>query len=114
MLEKLIYGSSRITSHAICFNQDKKSAIILDKNGESSSIKGTNHINICLFSITDRISKKELYIEWCPTNEMIGYFMAKPTQGSLFKHFIYLIMGFIPIKKDIKEIKEIDIKKKSM
>ena len=34
---------------------------------------------------------------------MIGYFMNKPMQGSLLKTFRDLIMGCIPMKKDIKE-----------
>ena len=82
--------------------QDKKRSIILDSNGKSSSSKRTNHINIRLFFIADRISKKELNVEWCPTNEMIGDFVTKPTHGSIFKKFIYLIMGVIPIKKYIQ------------
>ena len=45
---------------------------------------------------------------------MIGNFITKPSQGSLFKKFRDLIMVVIPIKKDIKEIKESDIKKKSL
>ena len=46
--------------------------------------------------------------------DMIGNFITKPSQGSLFKKFRDLIMVVIPIKKDIKEIKESDIKKKSL
>ena len=42
---------------------------------------------------------------------MIGYLVAKPTQGGIFKKFLYLTMGVITIKKDIKEIKESDINK---
>ena len=42
--------------------QDKNSAIILDNNGNPSSSKRTKHINIYLFFITDRISKKELNV----------------------------------------------------
>ena len=77
----------------------------MEKNGNSSSRKCTNNINIRLFFITDRISNKELNIEWCTTNGMIGNFMANPTQGSLFKNSRDLIMLCIPIKKDIKETK---------
>ena len=38
--------------------QDNRSAILLEKNGKSSSRKRTKHINICFFFVTDRISKK--------------------------------------------------------
>ena len=48
--------------------QYNKSAIILENNGNSSSINCTNHINIRFFFITDSISKKELNVKWCPTN----------------------------------------------
>ena len=75
----------------------------MDKNGVSSSSKCTKHINIRFFFINDRIGKKELNVEWCPTNEMIVYFMTKPIQGSIFKKFRELILGFIPIKNYIQE-----------
>ena len=83
------------------FCQKKKSKILPEKNGNSSSSKRTKYISIRCFFITDCISKKELNVECCPTSEMIGDFMTKPTQVSLFKNFIDLIMGVIPIKKDV-------------
>ena len=55
------------------------------------------------FSSPTRINKNELNVEWFPTNYMIGDSMTKPTNGIFFKKFRYLIMGFIPIKKDIRE-----------
>ena len=44
---------------------------------------------------------------------MIGYFMTKPIQGSIFKKFRDMIIGVIPIKNDIEQIKESEFKKKS-
>ena len=79
--------------------QENKSSILLENNGKSSSIKRTKHINI------RRISKKELNVEWFPTNEIIGYFLTKPTRGIIFKQFRYLIIGVTPIKKDIEKMK---------
>lgn len=76
--------------------QDNKSAILLEKNGKASSSKRTKHINIRFYFVTDRVNKKELTIEWCPTGDMIGDFMTKPTQGALFKTFRDQIMGIIP------------------
>ena len=84
-------------------HQDNKSTIILYKNGKSSSINHTKHIKISFFFVTDRISKKELNVEWCPTNEMIGKFMTKPMHRSIFNKFRDLIIGVVPIKKDIQE-----------
>ena len=94
--------------------QDNKSTILLQKNGKLSSSKITKHINISLFFITDCISKKELNLEWCPKNDIMGDFITKPMQRSIFRKFRDLIMGVIPIKKDNKEIKEGEIKNKSM
>jgi hypothetical protein len=73
--------------------QDNQSAILLEKNSKASSGKRTKHINIRYFFVMDRIRKKELTVEWCPTNDMIGDFMTKPLQGHLFQKFRDLLMG---------------------
>ena len=93
--------------------QDNQSAILLEKNGKASSSKRTKHINIRYFFVTDRVKNGELSIEWCPTGDMIGDFMTKPTQGALFKKFRDQIMGVIPaqnpgpgkVKKGVKSKK---------
>jgi len=76
--------------------QDNQSAILLEKNGKASSSKRTKHINIRYFFVTDRINKGEMTLEWCPTGDMTGDFMTKPTQGALFKKFRDQIMGVVP------------------
>ena len=76
--------------------QDNQSAILLEKNGKASSSKRTKHINIRYFFVTDRINKKELSVEWCPTEDMTGDFMTKPNQGALFRKFRDQIMGVVP------------------
>jgi hypothetical protein len=73
--------------------QDNKSAILLEKNGKASSGKRTKHINMRYFFITDRISKKDMSVEWCPTEDMTSDFFTKPLQGALFLRFRDLIMG---------------------
>jgi hypothetical protein len=78
--------------------QDNKSAILMEKNGKASSSKRTKHINIRYYFVTDRINKKELKVEWCPTGDMIGDFMTKPNQGTLFTKFRDQIMGVVPAK----------------
>ena len=75
--------------------QDNKSAILLEKNGKASSSKRTKHINIRYYFVTDRIAKGELSVEWCPTGDMIGYFMTKPNQGALFCKSRDQIMGAV-------------------
>jgi hypothetical protein len=77
--------------------QDNQSAILLEKNGKASSSKRTKHINIRFYFVTDRIAKKELSVEWCPTGDMIADFMTKPTQGALFIKFRDQIMGVKPV-----------------
>ena len=73
--------------------QDNKSAILLEKNGKTSSGKRTKHINVRYFFITDRINNKELHIEYCPTDKMIADYFTKPLQGTKFQEFRDIIMG---------------------
>ena len=60
-------------------------AILLEKNGKSSSGKRTKHINIRYFFVTDRVQKGEVSVVWCPTGDMIGDYATKPLQGTLFR-----------------------------
>ena len=55
--------------------QDSKSAILLEENGRASSGQRTRHINIRYFFVKDRITSKEVKMEYCPTDEMIGDFL---------------------------------------
>ena len=73
--------------------QDNKSAILLEKNGKTSSGRRTKHIIIRYFFVTDRINKGDVSVEWCPTDDMTGDFSTKPNQGALFRRFRDLIMG---------------------
>ena len=65
--------------------QDNQSAILLERNGKYSCSKRTRHIDIRYFYITDRIRAKDLKVEYCPTEDMIGDFFTKPLQGALFR-----------------------------
>jgi co-chaperonin GroES (HSP10) len=78
--------------------QDNKSSILLENNGKASSSKRTKHINIRYFFITDRVSKKEVSVLWCPTGDMIGYYATKPLQGGLFQKFRDQIMRVTPAR----------------
>ena len=73
--------------------QDNQAAILLEKNGKASSGKRTKHINMRHFFVTDRIAKRDVSVEWCPTGKMMGNFLTKPLQGALFRQFRDLIMG---------------------
>jgi hypothetical protein len=73
--------------------QDNMSAMLLEKNGKMSSSKRTRHINIRYFFIADRVAQKEVSIEYCGTDDMIGDFYTKPLQGAKFIKFRDLIMN---------------------
>eukprot|EP00957_Ditylum_brightwellii_P027148 2052743-Ditylum_brightwellii.AAC.1 len=60
--------------------QDNQSLLELKKHGKGSSGKRTRHINIRYFFVTDRISNKELTVEYCPTELMVANFYTKPLQ----------------------------------
>jgi hypothetical protein len=78
-------------------NQDNQSTIKLSENGKASSGKGTRHINIRYFFITDRIARKEDAIQYCPTKQMVADYFTKPLQGVLFYKFHDQIMGVVPM-----------------
>ena len=73
--------------------------MLLERNGKASSSKRTKHINVRYFFITDRISKGEVRVEWCPTKDMVADFMTKPLQGSVFRKFRDLIMGALSMEE---------------
>ena len=83
--------------------QDNQSSILLEKNGCASSGKRTRHINIRYFFITDRIEKKEVRVEYCPTGEMVADFFTKPLQGVLFCQFQNRIMGSDPVTNTMSQ-----------
>jgi hypothetical protein len=78
--------------------QDNKNSIILEKNGKALSSTRTKHINIRYFFITDRVSKEEVSVVWCPTGDMIGDYATKPLQGALLRKFRDQIMGVTPAR----------------
>jgi hypothetical protein len=68
------------------------------KNGKASSSNRRKHINIRYLFITDRVSKEEVSVVWCPTGDMIGDYVTKPLQGALFRNFRDQIMGLNPAR----------------
>ena len=73
--------------------RDNLSSMKLEENGKMSSGKRTRHFNIKFFYITDLIQRKELSIEYCPTDSMVGDYMTKPLVGSKFVQFRNIIMN---------------------
>ena len=73
--------------------QDNMSSMLLEKNGQNSSTKWTKHTNVRYFFITDQLSKKEVELKYCPTDQMIADYMTKALQGKLFRKFRREIMN---------------------
>ena len=76
--------------------QDNQSAMLLEKNGKMSSSKRTRHLDIRFFFVTDNVQKKNVRIEYCPTDDMVGDFYTKPLQGSKFVRFKNFSLGVAP------------------
>ena len=77
--------------------QDNQSTILMLKNGRNSCTGNSRHINIRYFFVKDRIDKKEIRVEYCPSLIMLADFFTKPLQGALFKKLRDVIMGYRPI-----------------
>jgi hypothetical protein len=74
--------------------QDNTSAMALEqKEGTENSSKRTRHINIRYYFIKDCINKKQLSVQYCPTDDMIGDYPSKPLQGRKFKKHRQAIMN---------------------
>jgi hypothetical protein len=76
---------------------DNQSAMLLEKNGKMSSSKRTRHLHIRFFFVTDNVNQKNLRIEYCPTDSMLGDFFTKPLQGRKFITQRDEILGITPL-----------------
>ena len=47
--------------------QDNKSAILLEKNGKTSSSKRTKHVKVKYYFIQNKVDHGEVGIKYCPT-----------------------------------------------
>ena len=65
--------------------QDNKSTILLATNGRSSSFKRTKHIEHRYFLVKDKLDRKDLEVQYCPTGEIWSDLLTKPQQGALFE-----------------------------
>ena len=74
--------------------QDNQSNIRMLKNGRNSCTGNSRHIHIRYFFIKDRIKKKEVKPEYCPTHSMLADYFTKPLQGEQFRMMRDVIMGY--------------------
>ena len=81
--------------------QDNKSAILLEQNGRASSTRRTRHLNIRYFFVADRIKKDEVYVQYCPTHNMLADYFTKPLQGATFRKFRDAIMKCHFVRSDV-------------
>ena len=65
----------------------------MENNVRGSSGKRTIHIAIRYFFIADQIVNKELWVEYCPTGNMVADFFTKPLQGALFGRLRDIILN---------------------
>ena len=86
--------------------QDNMSAMLLEKNGQTSSSIQIKHIDIIYFFIQDRIEKRDTRLEYCHTDKMVEDFTTKPLQGKEFFEFRDRIMG-ISNGKNIAEVRKV-------
>ena len=87
-----LHGQGYESTNTVLY-QDNQSAILLENNGRKSSGKRTKHISMRYYFITNRIRRKELSVEYCPTQLMVADFFTKPLQGALFIKFRSIIMN---------------------
>ena len=61
--------------------QDNQSTISMLKNGRNSCTGNSRHIDIRYFFVADRIDKKEVKVEYCPSSSIPADIFTKPLQG---------------------------------
>ena len=78
-------------------HQDNQSSIKMDVNGRNSYTGNSRHVKVRYFFTKDLVDKKEIRIEYCPSERMLSDYITKPLQGKLFHIFRSVIMGWEPI-----------------
>ena len=79
--------------------QDNQSAIRMERNGRNSCTGNSRHVDIRYFFVKDRVDKKEVTIEYCPTYIMLADYFTKALQGKQFAQLRDVIMGKISIQQ---------------
>ena len=69
---------------------------------------GTSIFDISSLFVKDYVRRNEIQIQYCPTEKMLADYFTKPLQGSLFRKFRAIIMGWEPLSalQDLGELKE--------
>ena len=77
--------------------QDNESVTKMANNGRNSCTDNSRHIEIKYFWVKDIVDKRKIRIKYCPTWLMLADYFSKLLQGSLFKKYRDIIMGYIHI-----------------
>ena len=80
-----------VTDNVVC--QDNQSAMLLERNGRSSSGRRTRHIDTRYYFVTDRVKQGDLRVEYCPADDVLGDFFTKPLQGCKFRKFQRIVLN---------------------
>jgi glucose dehydrogenase len=90
---KLFLQAQNYKVHQNIIMRDNISSMILETNGKTSSGRRTRHLDIKYFYITDLIERKEVTIQYCPTDAMLADYFTKPLTGAKFQKFRKAIMN---------------------
>ena len=93
--------------------QDNESSMKIIKNGKRSSGQKTKHMDNRYFWIKDRLRSEGIQVQHCPTAIMLADFFTKPLQGSLFRKFRDVVLGYEHISTLINDEKIVPSKERA-
>ena len=67
------------------------------KNDRNSYTGNSRHIHVRHFFVKDRVDKKKIRVEHCPTSIILADFFTKPLHAVLYQKFKDVLMGCKPI-----------------
>ena len=73
--------------------QENQSTMRMHIKGRNLCTGNSHHTNIRYFFVKDRVDKRELQVEYCPTLLIIAEYFTKPLMGSSFRELWQVIMG---------------------
>ena len=92
-MDEAVHGTPRNQDRAKHHIPRQQEYNIVIGEWEEQCRKRSRYLNIKYFYITDKLEPKEVKIEYCPTDDMIGDFNTKPLQGSKFIKFKQMILN---------------------
>jgi hypothetical protein len=90
---KLFIEAQGFTMNHNTIMRDNITSMKLEMNGKTSSGKKTRNLDIKYFYITNLIKRKEVTIQYCPTDAMLADYFTKPLTGSKLQKFCKAIMN---------------------